>query len=349
VASNPSPAAAPGVAVANGKIYLVGGCSNGSCATTTKVVSYDPATDAWSTNASYPHNNAWQGCGGVDGTVYCAGGTDGSATFRDGFAYDPGSDSWSPIASLPLDLWASAPGAPNGMLALSGGVTNGFNTITNQGVAYDPSSDSWTALPNAQFPRYRAAGSCGFYKVGGSTGGFSPTRESERLSELEQCGVTDVPWLAAAPTTATLQPGESVTVTVTTSATAEAGVTQPGTYAAQLSVRNNTPYRVDPIDVRMNVVPPKGWGKIAGAVTGTDCKNNTAPLRNVQVQANGKTHTFSLKTDANGRYALWAPAGSNPFTVITSKDGYTSQVKTNVNIKANKTVTADFALRQVGC
>ena len=249
---------------------------------------------------------------------------------------------------MPLDLWASAAGSANGLLLASGGVTNGFSTVTNQGVAYDPSSDSWAMLPNAQFPRYRGAGSCGFYKVGGSSAGFSPSPESERLSDLTECGVTDVPWLAESPTSATLQPGQSVTVTVTLSATTAAGVTQPGIETAQLGVSANTPYQVNPINVTMTVTPPSGWGKIAGTVTGTDCKGNTAPLRGALVQANGKTYVFSLKTGANGSYAFWAPAASNPFTLIASKDGWVAQT-TKVNVKSQKTVTVNFALRAVGC
>lgn len=338
VAANPHPAAAPGAAVAEGKIYLVGGCADAFCTTTTTVVSYDPATDTWNTLAAYPHNDAWEACGGIDGKVYCAGGTDGSATFKNGFAYDPGSDSWSPIADMPIDLWASAAGAPNGMLVVSSGVTNGFSTVTDQGVAYDPSTDSWTALPNAQFPRYRSAGSCG----------FSPTPDSEHLSDLDQCGVTDVPWLAETPTTATLQPGQSVTVTITLSATTAATVTQPGTFTAQLGVSSNTPYKVDPINITMTVTPPKGWGKITGTVTGTDCNGNTAPLRGVQIQASGKGYSFSLKTDANGKYAFWAPAASNSYTLIASKDGWIAQtVKTN--IKAGKTITVNFNLHPPTC
>jgi len=168
------------------------------------------------------------------------------------------------------------------------------------------------------------------------------------LSGLDQCGVVDVPWLAEAPTTATLQPGQSFTVTVTLSATTAATVTQPGTYTAQLGVSSNTPYRVDPINITMTVTPPSGWGKITGTVTGTDCKGNTAPLRGVQVQANGKGFSFSLKSDANGNYAFWAPAGSNPYMLIASRDGWVAQT-VKVNIKAQKTNTVNFALRAVGC
>jgi len=348
VAPNPSPTAAPGVAVDGNKIYFVGGCADGSCTASNKVEVYDTTADSWSSAANYPTGDSWEGCGGVNGKIYCAGGTSGSSTFKSGNVYDPGSDSWSPIADMPIDLWGMVSGAPNGMLIVSSGVTNGFNTITNQGFAYDPSSDSWTGIPNAQFPRYRAGGGCGFYKIGGSSGGFSPTPESEKLSELDQCGTTDVKWLSESPTEFDVPIGATVVVTVTLKATTNVGVTQPGTYSAQLAVNANTPQTINPINVTMNVTPPSGWGKIAGTVTGTDCKGNTNPLLGAQVQASGKNFTFSLKTDKNGKYAFWAPASSNPFTIIASKDGYQAQSK-KVNIKSNKTTTVDFALLKTGC
>jgi hypothetical protein len=121
-----------------------------------------------------------------------------------------------------------------------------------------------------------------------------------------------------------------------------------GTYTAQLGVGNNTPYRVEPINLTMTVTPPQGWGKIAGTVVGVDCKGNSTALRGVLVQANGKSSTFSLKTDAGGKYAFWAPAASNPFTLIASKDGWIPQT-TKLNIKSGKTTTVNFTLRPVTC
>src|SRR5207253_1314784 len=145
------------------------------------------------------------------------------------------SNSWSPIADMPIDLWGSVSGGPNGLLVIASGVTNGFNTVTNQGFAYDPSANSWTALPNATFPRYRAGGSCGFYKVGGSSGGFSPTPDSEVLGPgLDQCGTTDVPWFSESPSEFDVPVGGTVTVTVTFTATTADGVAQPGTYTGQI-------------------------------------------------------------------------------------------------------------------
>ena len=66
------------------------------------------------------------------------------------------------------------------------------------------------------------------------------------------------------------------------------------------------------------------------------------------MQANGRGYTFSLKTGPDGKYAFWAPAASNSYTLIASKDGFVSQA-VNLNIKSGKTVTANFALRKVGC
>ena len=77
VAPNPSPTAAPGVAVADGKIYFVGGCADGGCTPSAHVSRYDPASDSWDSVASYPTTDSWEACGGINGKVYCSGGVNG--------------------------------------------------------------------------------------------------------------------------------------------------------------------------------------------------------------------------------------------------------------------------------
>jgi N-acetylneuraminic acid mutarotase len=265
VAPNPSPTAAPGVAVADGKIYFVGGCADSSCTASAHVARYDPASDSWDSVASYPTTDSWESCGGISGKVYCSGGVSGSTTFSSGNVYDPGSDSWSPIAAMPIDLWASFSGAANGTLVVSSGVTQGFNTVTNQGFAYDPSADAWTALPNAQFPRYRGAGSCGFYKIGGSSAGFSPMADSEKLSELDQCAdFTDVPWLSESPTSGTVAVGGHQTVQVTVDTH---GLIPGNVYQAILTFRTNSGRHPNlQVPVRL-VVPALGLNSGGGAYT----------------------------------------------------------------------------------
>jgi N-acetylneuraminic acid mutarotase len=346
VSPNPSPTAAPGVAVVDNKIYFVGGCADGFCTPSNKVEVYDTSTDTWSSAANYPSGDSWEGCGGINGQVYCAGGISGSSSLTTANAYDPSSDSWSPIANVPADIWGGVSGAPNGMLVLSGGVINNGGTITNEGFAYDPSTNSWTSIPNAQFSRYRGGGGCGYYKVGGSSGGFSPTADSEFLSGLDQCGFTNLPWLDENPPEFDVSVGQTVTVAVTLSATTANTIQQPGAYAGQIAVSANTPQTINPIGVTMNVTPPKGWGKLQGTLTGTDCNNKSAPLKGV-VFATGKSFSWTAKSDSKtGAYAFWGPQES--YSLIASANGWIPQT-TSVSIKQGKTVTADFTLRPTSC
>jgi N-acetylneuraminic acid mutarotase len=346
VAPNPVPSAAPGVAVVNGKIYLVGGCLDGGCSPSTATAVYDPVANSWTTVAAYPQPVSWEGCGGINGKVYCAGGV-GSGSYTTGFVYDPAGNSWSPIAPLPIDLWGGAWASANGLLVLSGGVTNSSTTVTNQGYAYDPASDSWSALPNAPDPDYRDASACGFYTLGGLLNGL-PLHDLRALSGLNQCVVTDVPWMSESATTLTLQPGQSANVTVTLAATTAAQVSQPGTYTAQFGVGTDTPYTVSPINVTMTVYPPNGWGKFAGTVSGKACNGTTSPLMGAQVQASGVGFTFSMQTDKNGNYGFWVPAASNPYVLSASRDGYLG-LATKVTVKPYKIFTINFILSQSGC
>ena len=321
VAPNPSPTAAPGVAVSNDKIYFIGGCADGNCTASNKVEVYDPSSNSWSSAANYPTGNSWEGCGGINGKVYCAGGINGGTTFNTGYVYDPSSDSWTPIANMPTDLWGGVAGSPTGELVISGGVINQSSTVTNEGFAYTPSSDSWSAIPNAQFPRYHAGGGCGFYKIGGSSGGFSPTADSEVLGPgLDQCGTTDVPWMSENPKEFDIAPGVTVTVTVTLAATTAGGVLQPGTYTGQILVNANAPQIINAIGVTMNVTPPKTWGKLQGTVTGTDCNNVTKGLSAVVfADGTGSGFSWTARTDKNGKYAFWGP--KDTYTLIATANG----------------------------
>jgi N-acetylneuraminic acid mutarotase len=301
VAPNPSPTAAPGVAEADGQLYFVGGCADGSCTPSSHVSRYDPGSDSWDSPASYPSGDSWEACGGIDGKVYCSGGVNGGTTLRSGNVYDPGSNSWSPIADMPIDLWGSVSGAPNGLLAVSNGVTDGFSTITNQGFTYDPSSNSWTALANSQLPRYRAGGSCGFYKIGGSSGGFTPTPDSEKLSELDQCGgPTDVPWLTENPTSGTVPPGGSQNVQVTVDTH---GLT-PGVYKANLTFHTNSGRKPNiSVPVKL-IVPAYEQAFDSGSGPYTDSLGDLWSTDRAYTPANGSGYVQSPPQDASTKSAI---------------------------------------------
>jgi N-acetylneuraminic acid mutarotase len=339
--SAPAAFAASAVAVLGGRIYVVGGCDFDICGFTDVWV-YDPGSDSWSAAADYPTATSWAACGALAGQVYCTGGATDASELTDGFAYNPTANAWSPIADLPIDLWGMGYTAANGLLLVSSGITSGSTVITNQGFAYDPVTDSWTALPNNNRAVFRGGAACGFYKVGGSIGGFNAVRSSEVLPGFDDCvGDGDVTWLSETPTTFTVAPGARVQVTVTLDAAA-AVVTQPGDYMAQLTVTTNTPYVVAPVPVTMTATPPRTWGKIAGTVRGAGCAG-TVPLPGATVQIDTWAAHYTLFTDANGNYGLWLDRRNNPLTLIVAKDGWAPQTK-KVRITAGEVTTVDWTL-----
>ena len=342
-AANPGPAAAAGKAVLDGKLYLIGGCSGSACGSTSVRV-YDAAANTWSTAANYPVAISWESCGALNGQIVCAGGNNDDTTFTDTYAYDPGSNTWSPKAHLPIDLWGSASAAANGRLLISGGVTDGFNSITNQGYAYDPAADTWTALPNANQTRYRAGSACGLYRIGGNPGGafVPPVADGETLPGFNQCGSSaDVPWLSESATELTVAAGKSAKVTVTLNA-GISDITQPGLYTAAIGISTDTPYTIPAVPISLTVNPPRTWGKIAGQVTAA---TGGAPIGGVTVQIDTWATSYTLKTDAAGKYQLWLDTRNNPLQLIAAKDGYQPQTK-QVKITKGATTTADFTLKK---
>jgi subtilisin family serine protease/N-acetylneuraminic acid mutarotase len=345
VADAPEALSASGQAVLDGKLYTVGGCTTADCLPMSgAVAAYDVASDSWQELAPYPDSVAFASCAGIDGQVYCTGGNDGSAASTATYAYDPSADSWSPVADAPVDLWAAASAGADGTLVVTGGVQGG--AITNAAFAYDPTSDSWTDLPNSNVARYRGGAACGFYKVGGSEGNFAATPDSEMLPGLEDCaaGGADVGWLSVEPTTATLQPGKSMTVTVTT----DPNVPQPGVYTAAVTIGEDAPGNVDAVTVTMTVTPPAAWGKLAGTVKGTSCAGATAPLAGATVQVDSWAGSWTLVTGSDGTYAQWFNAGANPLQLIAAKDGYAPQTK-QVRLTKGATVRGDFTLKKARC
>jgi subtilisin family serine protease/N-acetylneuraminic acid mutarotase len=343
-ANAPAARAAAGEAVLDGQLYLVGGCTTNACAPYADgVFRYDPASDSWETLASYPVPTAWQSCGAVGGQVVCAGGLANGNPTTDAFAYDPASNTWTPVADMPVNLWGAANHAANGMLLISGGLT-GPSTITNEGYAYDPATDSWSDLPASNNLLFRPGSGCGFYKVGGSViAGFQPTNVGELLPGFDQCGdAADVPWLEVDPTAATLAPGESVEVTVSM----DAEVAQPGEYTAAITIREDTPYSVAPVDVTMNVTPPDTWGKITGTVMATDCGGNTAPLADATVHLSTWAMELTLFSDEDGGYAHWLDFRHSPFFMIVAKDGFQPQFR-QTSVSAGEITVEDWNLRAV--
>ncbi|MPY30201.1 galactose oxidase [Streptomyces adustus] len=344
-APTPKPYAGSGSAVVDGKLYVVGGCGKKNCLNT-DVYAYDPATDKWSAMAPYPIPIGWTACGEIADKLYCAGGeTVNAGITKHAYVYDPVTDSWSPIADMTLAVWGPNYAAANGRFIIVGGRT--ATGVTNKSYAYDPQSGTWTALPNAASAIYRGGAAPGFYSVGGMRTPFANfTAAVGVLPGYDQGDRTDdVTWLGLHGQRATLRPGASTTVTVSLDASVSE-VTQPGAYAAKLSVSTDTPYHVASIPVTMNVDPRKGWGAYTGTVLGDDGEGGTAPLTGATVQIVGKKSSHTVTTADDGTFSLWLDASGGPFTVTTSMEGYEPET-TRVKLMEQDSALGDFTLKKV--
>ncbi len=301
-ADAPVSLSASGQAVVDGTLYVVGGCTTANCTPMSNAVAaYDVAADSWTELADYPAAAAFASCGGIDGKVYCTGGNGGSAGTAASYVYDPGADAWSELPDAPVATWASSYAVANGTPVVNGGVQGA--AVANRTFAFDPGAGAWTDLPNSNTAVYRGGMACGLHKVGGSTGGFSPVVDSESLPGYDDCGTAaaDVEWLTINKTAATLAPGESLTVRVTT----DPAVSQPGTYTAGIAISDDAPGSVGPVEVTMHVTPPRTWGKLLGTVSGRSWAGDVATLAGATVQADSWAGSWTLTTDAEGGYAQW--------------------------------------------
>jgi len=337
----PLPAAAAAGVSLDGQFYVIGGCPTGFSCGLTNVFRYDPTTDTWSSLAPYPEPTSWLACGAISGMIYCAGGVSDAGESDNTFVYNPASDTWTQLADMPQTQWAMGYTAANGLLYISGGVTDNFSTITNETFFYDPASDTWTPDANSNNVVYRGGSACGFYKIGGSIGGFNPIPNAEVYPGLTECGeAVDVPWLSENPVTGTLKAGGDFTVIEVTFDTRVPEINQPGLYTALLKAKEDTPYASPEVSVAMNVLPPATWGKVTGSITGLGyCDAAGNPLPNATVEISGIATT---RSNASGLYTYWLEQGD--YTLIVSAPGYVSQVL-DVTVSAGETSTHDFALR----
>lgn len=253
VADLPSGISGGAAASLGGRLYVVGGCTTGDCEpASTAGYRYDPRSDSWQRIADYPQAVAFLACGGVTAGLVCAGGVDPASGQPSSSAYEyiAGDDSWTQVADLPYPDWGMAYSDAGGKLQVVGGVV-GYAGTSNQGAEFDPQTGTWTPLPNANHAVYRGGGACGMYVVGGATFQFDATPYAEQLPDRDAClKASDAGWLSVGPDQLDLEPGQSVTITVTVDPTQARAA---GEYDAQLAFATDTPYRVPPLPITLTV------------------------------------------------------------------------------------------------
>jgi DNA-binding CsgD family transcriptional regulator/N-acetylneuraminic acid mutarotase len=169
-AQMPTARARLAVVAYEGRIYAIGGDT--ADGVTGAVEVYDPATDAWTRQASkhYPVRNT--GAAVLGGRIYVPGGhnamDEAIATVE---VYDPASASWTEAAPLPTPLFAYAIAAVGDKLYLFGG-SDGARYLSTVHI-YDGTSNSWsTGTPMSQPRGFCDAAVVGerVYVIGGYDG-----------------------------------------------------------------------------------------------------------------------------------------------------------------------------------
>lgn len=165
-------------AVANGKIYVIGGASvhpGAKIVGLTATVphrslgtneAYDPETNKWETRSPMPTSRNHAAIGVVNGKIYVLGGRLG-AVFVNASAtdvveeYDPATDSWGfAKARMPSPRSGTAYGTYMGKIYVAGGeyLDNQIVGVYRDLQAYDPAANEWIMLPPMATPRHGLVG-----------------------------------------------------------------------------------------------------------------------------------------------------------------------------------------------
>jgi Kelch motif len=152
----PMPTARMGLvaAVANGRLYAIGGAIDGFGTGTGTVEEFDPLTQQWTTRTSMPTPRHFAGGAQVGNRIVVAGGrTMGVDTMNVVEIYDVLTHTWSTAMPLPTARSELAAVESGGLVYAIGGYGNLLTQWVGTVEAYDPVTNTWTArasMPTAR-------------------------------------------------------------------------------------------------------------------------------------------------------------------------------------------------------
>jgi len=136
-----------GLAVAGGRIFVVGGTPSDTRSAINEVEAYDPVSDHWTAVAKMPTARSQVGAAAVGGKIYAVGGNAGHELVFE--VYDPVTDRWATLPPLPTARRNAGVVAIDDRLFVVGGVTpDGWTPVATLD-EYDPTASRWAVRPNA--------------------------------------------------------------------------------------------------------------------------------------------------------------------------------------------------------
>lgn len=141
----PSPIVTHAVAVADGRLYSVGGATTPACcnAFAAPTFIYDPSSDSWSRGETMTVRRKNLAAGAIGGTVYAIGGENDFTWFQTNEAYDPATNRWTTRAPMPTARAFPTAVAAGGLLYVIGGENQTGPLATVE--VYDPTTNAWSA------------------------------------------------------------------------------------------------------------------------------------------------------------------------------------------------------------
>jgi N-acetylneuraminic acid mutarotase len=133
-------------AVLKNEIYVIGG-NDASGGASSGIVAdtqiYNPATNDWSSGASYPTAIEDASAAVVKNILYVFGGSsDGSSASNAVWAYNPTTKTWTGKAAMPTARGDAAAVVEKNIIYVIGGWNGSENVSTVE--SYNPATDSWT-------------------------------------------------------------------------------------------------------------------------------------------------------------------------------------------------------------
>ncbi len=130
-------------AVANGKLYVIGGQTDANVAYVETVYEYAPETEQWNRRAPMPTARSAGAAVTIDGKIYVVGGRPPRGA--DFAIYDPMADRWETLPNLPTQRNHLTAAVVDGKLYVIGGrFEGGFTSPQTDAVeVYDPAAGIW--------------------------------------------------------------------------------------------------------------------------------------------------------------------------------------------------------------
>ena len=141
-------------AVANGKLYVIGGqTDDGSTSFTNTVLEFAPATTNWSFKSPMPTARSAGAAAVIGELIYVAGGRPPRG--QDFAVYHTVSNTWQTLTNMPTGRNHLAAAAIDGKVYVAGGrLLAGFTSpMTTALEVYDPATGLWTSAASLPIPR----------------------------------------------------------------------------------------------------------------------------------------------------------------------------------------------------